>query len=45
MSSPRHVMLIIETSKIYGRGLLDGIGRYAMPHGQWSLDVEERGLD
>lgn len=45
MSSPRRVMLIIETSKVYGRGLLDGIGRYAMPHGQWSLDVEERGLD
>jgi LacI family transcriptional regulator len=38
-------MLIIETSKVYGRGLLDGIGRYAMAHGQWVLDVEERGLD
>ena len=45
MSSVRHVMLIVETSKVYGRGLLDGIGRYAMAHGQWSLYVEERGLD
>lgn len=45
MSSLRHVMLIIETSKVYGRGLLDGIGRYAMAHGQWSLYVEERGLE
>lgn len=45
MSTPRRVLLIIETSKVYGRDLLDGIGRYAMPHGQWSLDVEERGLD
>jgi LacI family transcriptional regulator len=45
MSSLRHVMLIVETSKVYGRGLLDGIGRYAMAHGQWSLYVEERGLD
>jgi LacI family transcriptional regulator len=44
MSSLRHVMLLVETSKIYGRGLLDGIGRYAMAHGQWSLHVEERGL-
>jgi LacI family transcriptional regulator len=45
MSSLRHVMLIIETSKVYGRGLLDGIGRYAMAHGRWSLYVEERGLE
>jgi LacI family transcriptional regulator len=40
----RRVLLIVETSKVYGRGLLDGIGRYAMRHGQWSLYVEERGL-
>jgi LacI family transcriptional regulator len=45
MSPPRRVLLAIETSKVYGRGLLDGIGRYAMAHGRWSLDVEERGLD
>ena len=44
MSSPHRVMLIVETSKVYGRGLLDGIGRYAMAHGRWLLDVEERGL-
>ena len=44
MSSPRRIMLIVETSKVYGRGLLDGIGRYAMTHGRWVLDVEERGL-
>ncbi len=45
MSSPHQVLLIIETSKVYGRGLLDGIGRYAMAHGRWVLHVEERGLD
>lgn len=45
MSALRHVLLLIETSKVYGRGLLDGIGRYAMAHGQWSLHVDERGLD
>lgn len=45
MAAPRRILLIIETSKVYGRGLLDGIGRYAMAHGQWSLDVEERGID
>lgn len=40
----KRVLLIIETSKVYGRGLLDGIGRYALTHGGWSLYVEERGL-
>jgi LacI family transcriptional regulator len=45
MGTPRRVLLIVETSKVYGRGLLDGIGRYAMAHGQWSLDVDERGID
>lgn len=45
MSKLRQVMLVIETSKVYGRGLLDGIGRYAMTHGRWSLSVEERGID
>jgi LacI family transcriptional regulator len=44
MQPLRQVLLIVETAKVYGRGLLDGIGRYAMTHGQWSLYVEERGL-
>jgi LacI family transcriptional regulator len=44
MLSLRRVLLVVETSKVYGRGLLDGIGRYAMTHGQWSLYVEERGI-
>ncbi len=44
MPAQRHVLLLIETSKVYGRGLLDGIGRYATAHGPWSLSVEERGL-
>jgi LacI family transcriptional regulator len=44
MADTKHVMLVIETSKVYGRALLQGIGRYALAHGAWSLYVEERGL-
>jgi LacI family transcriptional regulator len=42
--SARRVLLLIETSKIYGRMLLKGIGRYALTHGRWSMCVDERGL-
>jgi LacI family transcriptional regulator len=44
MAEPKRVLLIIETAKAYGRDLLEGIGRYAMAHGRWSLYVEERAL-
>jgi LacI family transcriptional regulator len=45
MPDPRHILLMIETSKVYGRGLLQGIGRYAAAHGRWSMYVEERSLE
>ncbi len=45
MPKPKHILLMIETSKVYGRGLLEGIGRYAMAHGRWSMYVEERSLE
>jgi len=37
-------MLLIETSRAYGRGLVEGIGRYVEEHGPWSIYFEERGL-
>ena len=43
MEIPR-VLLIIETSRGYGRRLLEGIGRYVREHGPWSLFCEARGL-
>jgi LacI family transcriptional regulator len=39
------VLLLIETSKMYGRGLLEGVGRYVAAHGPWSVYFEERALD
>ena len=38
------VMLLIDTSSVYGRELIEGIGRYAAEHGPWSIYHEDRGL-
>jgi LacI family transcriptional regulator len=38
------VLLLIETSRAYGRGLVEGIARYAEENGPWSMFFEERGL-
>lgn len=37
-------MVLVETSRAYGRGLVEGIGRYVEEHGPWSIYFEERGL-
>ena len=38
------VLLLIETSTGYGRGILEGIGRYVREHGPWLLYFQRRGL-
>ena len=38
------MLLLVETSRAYGRGLVEGIARYAEEHGPWSILYEERGL-
>ena len=43
LRSPQ-VMLLIDTSSVYGRELIEGIGRYAAEHGPWSIYHEDRGL-
>ena len=40
-----HVAVLIETSRGYGRGLLEGVARYNRQHGPWSLYFEPHGLD
>ena len=40
----RHVALLVETSREYGRGLLRGIIRYHQEHGPWSVFFEPHGL-
>ena len=38
------VLLLVETSTGYGRGILDGIGRYIREHGPWLIRFKRRGL-
>src|SRR6185295_1968161 len=40
----RRVALLIETSRVYGRGLLTGVGQYHRLHGPWSIEFDEGDL-
>ncbi len=40
----RHVAILIETSRAYGRGLLRGIARYQRERGTWSTYFQPQGL-
>jgi LacI family transcriptional regulator len=40
-----HVALLIETSRAYGRGLLQGINGYLRDHGPWSIYFQPHGLE
>src|SRR4029453_15326980 len=45
MSTDRkRVMLLIESSRAYGRGCLLGVAAYVRSHGRWSVLHIERGL-
>jgi LacI family transcriptional regulator len=44
MSRKPQVALIIETSSIYGRGILRGINRYLRSHQAWTVFLEQREL-
>ena len=37
MKEQRHIILRINAARIYGRGLLSGIGRYAALHPEWQF--------
>lgn len=39
------VLLLIDTAGAYGRGVVEGIGRYALENGPWSIQFEYRALD
>jgi LacI family transcriptional regulator len=43
--SPQEVALVIETSKAYGRGVLKGISTWLHQRRDWTIAIDERGLD
>ena len=45
MPKTRHVALLIETSRAYGRGLLHGISVYLQDHYAWTIYFQPGGLD
>ena len=40
----RQVALLVESSRVYGRGVLRGIGRFVQAHGRWKVYHTERKL-
>ncbi len=42
---PKRVALLVETSKAFGRGVLQGIGRWQREHEPWRLYADERGFN
>lgn len=44
MGDRKRVLLLIESSRSYGRGCLLGVAAYARSHGRWSVLHLERGL-
>ncbi len=45
MSRSPHVALLIETSRAYGRSILQGIVRYLHRSGPWSIYIQPHGLE
>lgn len=44
MKHKKKVLVLVETSRIYGRQIIEGITRYAFENGNWIVFLEDRGL-
>ncbi len=44
MAKPKQVLLLIETSRVFGRGIMNGVSRYAKEHANWVFRFEDRGI-
>lgn len=40
-----HILLLVDTAGSYGRGIVEGVGRYAAENGPWSIQYEYRAMD
>jgi len=43
-TTQKRVLLLIETSRAFGRKLIDGISKYMVEHDSWDVDMEDRGI-
>lgn len=44
MMRPKQILLLVETSRVFGRGIIRGISRYAAQRANWVFDFEDRGI-
>lgn len=44
MERKKKVLLLVETSRAFGRDVLQGIARFMLEHNDWNVQVEDRGL-
>ncbi|MGL4942268.1 MAG: XylR family transcriptional regulator [Thermoguttaceae bacterium] len=44
MQHKKKVLLLVETSRAFGRGILQGISRFMLEHNDWHVQLEDRGL-
>jgi LacI family transcriptional regulator, galactose operon repressor len=44
VTNRRHVALLVESTRAYGRGVLAGVATYLREYGSWTIDWHERNL-
>ena len=44
MANPKQILLLVETSRVFGRGVIEGISRYAREQSNWIFHFEDRGI-
>jgi LacI family transcriptional regulator len=44
MTKPKRILLLVETSRVFGRGVIQGVSQYAKEHGNWLFHFEDRGI-
>ncbi|MDR0335464.1 MAG: DNA-binding transcriptional regulator [Planctomycetaceae bacterium] len=44
MIKNKQVLLVIESARAYGRGIIEGVSRYIQERGRWTIQYEEQGI-
>lgn len=44
MAKPKQILLLVETSRVFGRGVIQGISRFAKERANWLFHYQDRGI-
>ena len=44
MTKPKQILLLVETSRVFGRGVIQGISRFAKQRANWLFHYQDRGI-